>query len=104
MIFKQTTMSIQKPASTPAQQEKAARQVSAQFIEMMIKPMFTKHKELFGGDSWTGNSATSENLIEPMMVQHIASSMANTGDAIGLYPIFLKAIQQIDKKEPRSTS
>lgn len=93
------------PVMTPAPKsphlrdaEKAARQVSAQFLEMLLKPMFAQHGS-FGGESWLGDSATSENIIKPMMVQNIATSMANQGNAFGLYPIFLKAIQRIQERQ-----
>lgn len=95
----QNMMSLQKPPATPHEQENAARQVAGEFLKMVLGPMLTHHGDSFGGDSWMGNGATSDSIIQPMMVQQITSALAQNGDALGLYPIFLKAIQRIEEQK-----
>ena len=94
----QDFLTNQKAGPTPAQQERTARDLSAKFLEMVLKPMI-EHSSMFGGDSIFGSGAASENLIKPMMLQNITTSIANKGNAMGLYPVFLKAVQRVQKNQ-----
>ena len=94
-------ISTQRKDPTLMQQEKTARDLSAKFLERVLKPIFEK-SSLFGGDNALGNGATSDNLIKPMFVQNLTSAIAKQGNAMGLYPVFLKAVQKtVQAKETK---
>ena len=101
----QTMMPVTKAPTSAGGKEKVARELSGQFLELMLKPMFSSEQgEKFGGDSWMGDSAVSSNLIQPAMVQHMASVLAHQGNAFGLYPIFLKAVEQVEGRKMAGVS